>query len=39
MEGGLLPDQVLENTISWRDFIAYYYWNPMWRAVQLAYIQ
>lgn len=26
-------------TFSWRDFIAYCYWNPMWHAGQLAYIQ
>lgn len=26
-------------TFSWRDFIAYAYWNPMWHAGQLAYIQ
>jgi hypothetical protein len=26
-------------TFKWRDFIAYAYWNPMWHAGQLAYIQ
>jgi hypothetical protein len=38
-------DKLLENietpwgTFPWRDFIAYCYWNPMWHAGQLAYIQ
>lgn len=26
-------------TFPWRDFIAYCYWNPMWHAGQMAYIQ
>ncbi len=26
-------------TFAWRDFIAYCYWNPMWHAGQMAYIQ
>jgi hypothetical protein len=26
-------------TFPWRDFIAFCYWNPMWHAGQMAYIQ
>ena len=26
-------------TFPWRDFIGYMYWNPMWHAGQLSYIQ
>lgn len=40
------PSELLLNSIetpwgtfTWRDFIAYAYWNPMWHAGQLAYIQ
>lgn len=34
-----VPIETPWGTFPWRDFIAYCYWNPMWHAGQLAYIQ
>ncbi|RYG29153.1 hypothetical protein EON81_27220 [bacterium] len=33
------PIETPWGTFPWRDLIAYLYWNPMWHAGQLSYIQ